>query len=134
MDDQNKNLLIATALSFAVILIWFVLFPPPEPTVSPDAAVTAATDGAQPAIATTPDAAPGSTAAIDQGASAVADAPRVPIETDRVVGSISLVGGRIDDLSLKNYRVSLQEDADVVHLLNPVGSDRPYYALFGWAT
>ena len=31
MDDQNKNLILATALSFLVILIWFVLFPPPEP-------------------------------------------------------------------------------------------------------
>ena len=30
MDDQNKNLILATALSFLVILVWFVLFPPPE--------------------------------------------------------------------------------------------------------
>ena len=32
MDDQNRNLILATALSFAVILVWFLLFPPPEPT------------------------------------------------------------------------------------------------------
>ncbi len=134
MDDQNKNLLVATALSFAVILVWFVLFPPPEPTVNPDAAVPNATEGATPTIAATPDAAPGSTGVTTQASpTVVEDAPSVPIETDRVVGSISLVGGRIDDLSLKNYRVSLAEDADVVHLLNPVGSERPYYALFGWA-
>ena len=31
MDDQNKNLILATALSFLVILVWFVVFPPPEP-------------------------------------------------------------------------------------------------------
>ncbi len=134
MDDQNKNLLVATALSFAVILVWFVLFPPPEPTVGPEAAVPTASESASPTIAATPDAAPGSTAAITQtGPTVVEDAPRVQIETDRVVGSISLVGGRIDDLSLKNYRVSLGQDADVVHLLNPVGSESPYYALFGWA-
>lgn len=134
MDDQNKNLLVATALSFAVILVWFVLFPPPEPTVDPEAAVPTASESASPTIAATPDAAPGSTAAITQtGPTVVEDAPRVQIETDRVVGSISLVGGRIDDLSLKNYRVSLGQDADVVHLLNPVGSESPYYALFGWA-
>ena len=31
MDDQNnKNLILATVLSFLVILVWFVLFPPPE--------------------------------------------------------------------------------------------------------
>ena len=134
MDDQNKNLLIATALSFAVILVWFVMFPPPEPTVNPDTPVQTAGEDAAPAIAATPDAAPGDTSVVtQQGPIAVEDAPRVPIETDRVVGSISLIGGRIDDLSLKNYRVSLEEDADVVHLLNPVGSESPYYALFGWA-
>ena len=26
MDDQNRNLLLATALSFLVILVWFVVF------------------------------------------------------------------------------------------------------------
>ena len=38
MDDQNKNLLLATALSFVVILVWFFLFPPPEQAPSPDPA------------------------------------------------------------------------------------------------
>ncbi len=37
MDDQNKNLILATALSFLVILVWFVLFPPQEPVVDPNA-------------------------------------------------------------------------------------------------
>ena len=36
-NDQNKNLIIATALSFVVILVWFVLFPPPEPETAIDA-------------------------------------------------------------------------------------------------
>ena len=134
MDDQNKNLLIATALSFAVILVWFVLFPPPEPTVDPDTALPPVSETASPEIATTPNAAPGTAAApTETGTPEVADAPRVPIETDRVKGSISLAGGRIDDLSLKDYRITLDEGADIVHLLNPVGSDNPHYAVFGWA-
>ncbi|WP_439124835.1 membrane protein insertase YidC [Marivita sp.] len=134
MDDQNKNLLIATALSFAVILVWFVLFPPPDPALDPENALPPASESTAPAVATTPEAAPGTAAVTTQNSpSAVEDAPRVQIETDRLVGSISLTGGRIDDLSLKDYRVSLEEGADVVHLLNPVGSASPYYALFGWA-
>ena len=134
MDDQNKNLLIATALSFAVILVWFVLFPPPEPTVDPDTALPPVSETASPEIATTPNAAPGTAAApTETGTPEVADAPRVPIETDRVKGSISLAGGRIDDLSLKDYRITLDESADIVHLLNPVGSENPHYAVFGWA-
>ena len=35
MDDQNRNLILATALSFLVILVWFFLFPPPEQTAPP---------------------------------------------------------------------------------------------------
>jgi len=135
MDDQNKNLLIATALSFAVILVWFVLFPPPEPTVDPetDLPPTAQTGSTSPTIAATPDVAPGTTQTPETTSPGVVDAPRVPIETDRVQGSISLAGGRIDDLSLKDYRITLDENSDIVHLLEPVGSDDPQYALFGWA-
>jgi YidC/Oxa1 family membrane protein insertase len=136
MDDQNKNLLIATALSFAVILVWFVLFPPPEPALDPETALPPASDAAgttSPAIAPTPETAPGTTQSAQTEAPAVADAPRVPIATDRVQGSISLAGGRIDDLSLKDYRITLEDGADIVHLLEPVGSENPHYALFGWA-
>ncbi|OSQ46791.1 membrane protein insertase YidC [Marivita geojedonensis] len=134
MDDQNKNLLIATALSFAVILGWFVLFPPPEPTLDPETALPTATEAQAPTVATTPEAAPANQPAATQtGATEVADAPRVPIETGRLTGSISLAGGRLDDLSLKDYRVTRADDADIVRLLNPVGSANPYYALFGWA-
>jgi len=135
MDDQNKNLLIATALSFAVILVWFVLFPPPEPTVDPetDLPPAAQTESTSPTIAATPDVAPGTTQTPETTSPGVVDAPRVPIETDRVQGSISLAGGRIDDLSLKDYRITLDENSDIVHLLEPVGSDDPQYALFGWA-
>ena len=61
------------------------------------------------------------------------DAPRVPIDTPSLNGSLSLQGGRIDELSLKNYRQTLRPGADIVQLLKPVGSDAPYYALFGWA-
>ena len=27
MDEQNRNLILATGLSFLVILVWFLLFP-----------------------------------------------------------------------------------------------------------
>ena len=136
MDDQNKNLLIATALSFAVILVWFVLFPPPEPTLDPDTALAPASetqDATSPAIAPTPEAAPGTTSAAQTVAPEIADAPRVEIATDRITGSISLAGGRIDDLSLKDYRITLDEGADIVHLLEPVGSENPHYAQIGRA-
>ncbi|MFD1195734.1 membrane protein insertase YidC [Seohaeicola saemankumensis] len=130
MDDQNKNLLLATALSFAVILIWFVLFPPPEqPAVDPNDPAVASAPLATTPQATTGDVPSETAAAVEP----TADTPRIQIETPRVVGSISLLGGRIDQLSLKNYRVSQEPDADIVTVLSPIGKPNAYYALYGWA-
>ncbi|MFU8864554.1 MAG: membrane protein insertase YidC [Rhodobacterales bacterium] len=129
MNDQNKNLLLATALSFAVILIWFVLFPPPEaPVVDPnDPATTSAP------LATTPTQADAGATDTAEAAEPAQDAPRIAIETARVTGSISLQGGRIDQLALKNYRESLEPGANIVSLLSPIGQPNAYYALYGWA-
>lgn len=133
MDDQNKNLILATALSFIVILVWFVMFPPAEPvpaTATDPSAVTAP-------LATAPVATVGApetpAAQIAPATDALSEAPRIKIETPRLSGTISLLGGRIDDLSLLDYRVSLDEDAEIVTLLSPVGSPSAYYALYGWA-
>lgn len=136
MDDQNKNLILATALSFLVILVWFVVFPPPEPEQPLDAQGTSeltpdATTGNLPSVTTE---APASVATETETREAALDtAPRIDIETDRVSGSISLLGGRIDDLSLKDYRETQEEDAEIVTMLSPFGSAGAYYALYGWA-
>ncbi len=139
MDDQNRNLILATALSFIVILVWFVVFPPPEPDpVDPNAPEATAQDttgqGADDGTATGPTAAPGTDATGQQTADAVTDdAPRLPVETPSLDGSISLKGGRLDQLSLRNYRETLEPGSDTVQLLAPVGSQTAYYGLFGWA-
>ena len=133
MDDQNKNLILATALSFAVILVWFVAFPPPDPATPIDGTSGVQTQNAagEPVAATpTLDAPVTVQTAVP---TALAEAPRAAIETDRLTGSISLLGGRIDELKLNDYRETLDENADIVTLLSPVGSEATYYALFGWA-
>ncbi|MGY3437917.1 MULTISPECIES: membrane protein insertase YidC [unclassified Marinovum] len=133
MDNQNKNLILATALSFVVILIWFVLFPPPEPEViNPAPAQTEAVTGGGP-VADTPLAAPGTTPATEATVDTAADSPRITIETARLSGSISALGGRIDTLALKDYRETLDDGAPIVSLLKPVGQSGAYYALYGWA-
>ena len=148
MDDQNKNLLLATVLSFVVIVIWFVLFPPPEPVSDPNAPVatssqetgtgtTGGTTGGTAASGSTAmspaaDASGGATPATPAGSELAAEAPRLAIDTPRVAGSISLRGGRLDDLKLKDYRTTLAPDAPDVTVLRPVGQDNAYYTLFGW--
>lgn len=134
MDDQNKNLILATALSFIVILAWFILFPPEEPVVEPEApAVTQTAETAPPVgEAVTPPAA-GAPESAEPAPGPAAEAPRLAIETPRLSGALSLLGGRIDTLLLNDYNETLEPDSEKVELLSPVGAEKPYYALYGWA-
>ncbi|MEM9432338.1 MAG: membrane protein insertase YidC [Pseudomonadota bacterium] len=136
MDEQNRNLILATALSFLVIMVWFVLFPPEEPIQDPNA-VPAASETA-PQSAQTPQVAgvPTAPQQLDPAATrdaALSEAPRIQIETPDLSGSISLTGGRLDDLQLNTYRETLDPEAEIVTLLSPVGTPNAYYALYGWA-
>lgn len=140
MDNQNKNLILATALSFLVILVWFLLFPPPEATndsvLSSDQTNAVVDEQGDIALAPT-SSDPASDASTSDTATNLQieedDAPRIAIDTPTLEGSISLKGGRIDDLRLKGYRETLEPDSPIVTLLSPVGNANPYYALFGWA-
>ncbi|MCF2905638.1 membrane protein insertase YidC [Octadecabacter sp. CECT 8868] len=134
MDDQNKNLILATALSLLVILVWFVLFPPPEAVdpATPTEVVTTAEGemlGVDAATDTAQVAAPIEESSL---ADTLANAARVTIDSPSLTGSLSLIGGRIDDLSLKNYDETLDDGSELVRLLSPIGEEDPYYALHGW--
>jgi YidC/Oxa1 family membrane protein insertase len=128
MDDQNKNLILATALSFLVILTWVFLFPPETPPVAEDPAAVTQQEATTPAVVADAD--------VDTAAAAAPAAPeaaRIAVETPRLTGTISLQGGRIDDLRLVTYRETLDAGSPLVRLLSPVGEPGAYYALYGWA-
>jgi YidC/Oxa1 family membrane protein insertase len=67
-----------------------------------------------------------------QRAEALRSSPRINIDSPTLYGSIALVGGRIDDLILKNYGQGVEEGSERIHLLHPVGAPKSYYAEFGW--
>ncbi|MEL6508419.1 MAG: membrane protein insertase YidC [Pseudomonadota bacterium] len=137
MDENNKNLILATALSLIVLLVWMYFFPPPEPPAPTEAAPTTevAPDAPATGVASTPTQvpAPAGDATQTEATAAQADAPRVAIQTPRYAGSLSLLGGRIDTLELTDYRETLEPESELVTLLSPVGSENAYYALYGWA-
>lgn len=146
MNSDTKNMILAIALSILVLLGWPVieeiLFPaPPAP---PQTAETQAPPGeAGVPAATTPTGetagvpnVPGITSTLGVGLTrdeALAQSPRIMIDTPRLEGSLNLRGARVDDLTLKDYRESLEEDAALIDLLQPSGSNRPYLVQFGWA-
>ena len=131
MDDQNKNLILATVLSVLVILVWFLLFPPTQTETDPNAPAHSAQTVPSAEVSPGPETAIAEPAPAEQ--TQVATAARIAIETPRLSGSISLEGGRIDDLSLVAHKETLDPGSDNIRLLRPVGEDAAYYALFGWA-
>ncbi len=57
---------------------------------------------------------------------------RVAFDTAAVDGSIALQGARFDDLNLRQYRRSLDDDSPEVTLLAPIASEFGHDAFFGW--
>ena len=60
------------------------------------------------------------------------DVPRVAINANKLSGSISLLGARLDDIVLTDYRETVAPDSLHVRLLEPRSDDKPYYVQYGW--
>ena len=60
--------------------------------------------------------------------------PRLAIEAPRLTGSISLLGARLDDLRLRDYRETVSKTSPLVRLLEPPTDPQPSYVQFGWSS
>ncbi len=145
---DNKNTILAIALSALVLLGWQYFFAVPQEKARQEQlqsqqqaqkqnAPTPAQPGQTPATQAGPAQMPGQASApaaaapIDRAA-ALAASPRVPIATGSVQGSIALKGGRIDDLALVKFRETVDPKSPPIVLLAPSGTADPFYAEFGW--
>ena len=64
--------------------------------------------------------------------SIIKGAKRVQINSKRLIGSIKLKGGQIDDLVFTKYYETIDPNSPTITLLSPTGAENPYYAQFGW--
>jgi YidC/Oxa1 family membrane protein insertase len=150
--SDNRNTILAVILSGLVLIAWQYFYNMPQmekqraaqqaqseltkPAAQPGSTTPPATTpqtGAAPAPSANVPATnqPASTAPVSR-ASAIAAVPRVKIDTPRVSGSISLKGARIDDLSLVQFRETVDPSSPPIVLYSPSGTAEPYYAEFGW--
>jgi YidC/Oxa1 family membrane protein insertase len=154
--EDNKNLLLAIVLSAVVLLGWNYFYGAPKMeqdrraaqpvqqatpgsvapggSVAPSAAIApgASTPGAVSPATTAQPGVPAGALTLTRDA-ALQASPRVAIETPRIVGSLSLTGGRIDDVSLKGYRETVDPKSPIIVLFSPQNGPNAYYADFGWA-
>ena len=125
-----KNTIAAISLSAAVSLLWGIFFAPPTPDPKK-------INNEKNNIVESTSEAP----SLDQNVEvskisrneAIENEDRVQFENSTVIGSISLVGGSIDDLTFKKYTNTLNGDDNVI-LLNPKKVEDGYYIETGWAT
>ncbi|HTV32646.1 MAG TPA: membrane protein insertase YidC, partial [Methylocella sp.] len=63
---------------------------------------------------------------------ALAASPRIKLQSPAISGSIALKGARIDDVSLNDYRETVDPKSPNIVLLSPAGSPAPYYTEVGF--
>jgi YidC/Oxa1 family membrane protein insertase len=142
---EQRNLLLAIVVSVGILIGFQYVFeklrPPPPPTPAVPTQTAPAPGVTAPGTAAPGTAAPGNAPATAAAGAApgpetreqaIAEQPRVKIDTPRLHGSVALTGGRIDDLALATYHETTDPRSPEVVLLWPNGTKDPYFAEFGW--
>lgn len=146
--DNNRNLILAAALSIALFFGWQIamtwLYPEPRHPTAPIAAPSSAgvpteqAQGTAPPPKIRPTREGGLQDAQDialeqKDLTADLAAPgRVKIDAPAVLGSINPVGARIDDIELKTHRQTVDKNSPPERLFSPEATPAQQFAQFGW--
>lgn len=131
--DDRRNLLIFFALTILVFLGYDMFIHQPQLQERRAAAQAQAVLAAQQAEmqAALPVEERDNGQPLDRAQAVSRADARIAFENDVVIGSINLVGGRLDDLSLKEHYVTTAREKNV-HLLSPTRSPHPEFTDTGW--
>jgi len=139
MNQETKNIILATCLSILVVLGWEAFYAKPQlererqlqAQMHPRQAAGSQQSSNSPSASGT--AAPDEELAPRKTRSeALAESPRVKLDAPAIYGSIALKGARIDDVSFKNYRETVDPNSPHIILLSPADSPSPYYVETGF--
>src|SRR3954466_12977738 len=139
MMTDNRNTILAVILSGFVLIAWQYFYNMPameKQRAQQQAQAELQKTTPQPTASATPGATPqaGSTAQpstpsanqqaqpVQSRDTAIATSPRVKIETPRIAGSISLKGGRLDDVALVQFRETVDPKSPPIILYSPSGT------------
>lgn len=130
MEDR-RNIIMAVLLTGLILFGWpyvasYLVPPPPKPVVSATKTAEAANADGAAINAAQPD---------NQNIPlpiALATSSRIAVETPKLKGSINLEGARIDDLVMVKHTETLSKKSPPVRLFAPSGTEKAYFARFGW--
>jgi YidC/Oxa1 family membrane protein insertase len=124
---DNNNLIIAVILSIVILAGFQYLYVKPQQEHYRQQVL--AEKAAQPGAPNAPGA------ALRDRADLIAETPHIPIKTPELQGSVDLKGASLDDVSLTQYRETIDPESPDIVLLSPAGTAPPhqaYYAEFSW--
>ena len=126
---DTKNVIAAISLSAAVIIIYALFFgPSPEQIKKSQEQKNQITQNSE-----TPSLDASQTTSKISRKEAIEENERIKFENENIKGSISLIGGTIDDLIFKKYTKTLNGN-DKIILLNPKKFIDGYFVETGWVT
>ena len=127
---DQKRLFLAIAISVAILLGFQVLIAPhlPQPPKPPRRRLPTPRPRRR-----RPRPAPPRPRRSAAGQTVPKEVPRLAIAAHRLRGSISLLGARLDDLVLTDYRETLEPNSPNVRLLEPRSEPQPDHVQYGWS-
>ena len=129
--ENQKNLILAVVFSIIVLLVFDLFYPKPKNNFENEESkiksekIISNDDTLEPKITN-------KTAVINNKEDIKED--RISFEMERIRGSINLYGATFDDVTLKDYRETIDENSKLIELLKKEGSDNPYLMRMGWAS
>ena len=126
---DSKNVIAAIALSSAVIVLYSLFFIPEKSTVNQNLAEKKKIEQ----NSDTPSLDQKETIKNISREEALNQNDRIEFENDNIIGSISLKGASIDDLTFKNYNTELESNEKII-LLAPRNIENGYLIESGFVT
>ena len=130
MNQDNRNLVLAIVCSALLVIGYQIFYELPKQQALEEQALLEQKDLILTAPEQTSNNEKIAETAIQQ--TEIINAPRITIDTPSIEGSISLAGARIDDIVLKNYTKTLDENSSKIRFFNRIDDTKPYFAEFGW--
>ena len=129
MNPDTRNLIAAICLSMSVLIGYQILFgEPAQENVKKEQQLVDKNN--EPSIELPKD----NNTSLTEVTKKTRNIDRINIVNDELEGSISLLGARIDDLVLKNYRKTLDPESDQIRFLKKIDEREPFFIQFGWSS
>ena len=133
MNPETRNLVAAISLSMAVLIGYQLLFvDPKKDQIIQENVVNNLSDNSNIPIPSNDNSL--TVTSEDGKTENFKNVPRVLLNSNETSGSISLKGASIDDITLTQYRETLDADSSLINLLLKSNEKNPYFIEHGWSS